>query len=137
MLSRLKVGTFYKDIYNLDQKDFEKGLDEVEVSDREEYEADELDDEEEDDSVLGGDLEIDDEERRMLELAEAEDNDSEDIEEIANKITEKIFDYVSEHLDDTIRNEVEYENPEVSGDDFETVVTLVTKNILEALYKRV
>ena len=37
--------------------------------------------------------------------------------EIANKITEKIFDYVSEHLDDTIRNEVEYENPEVSGDD--------------------
>lgn len=89
MLSRLKVGTFYKDIYNLDQKDFEKGLDEVEVSDREEYEADELDDEEEDDSVLGGDLEIDDEERRMLELAEAEDNDSEDIEEIANKITGK------------------------------------------------
>lgn len=85
----MKVGTFYKDIYNLDQKDFEKGLDEVEVSDREEYEADELDDEEEDDSVLGGDLEINDEERRMLELAEEEDNDSEDIEEIANKITGK------------------------------------------------
>lgn len=57
--------------------------------------------------------------------------------EIANKITEKIFDYVSEHLDDTIRNEVEYENPEVSGDDFETIVTLVTKNILQALYKRI
>lgn len=87
LLSRLKVGTFYKDIYNLDQKDFEKGLDEVEVSDREEYEADELEEEEEDDSVLGGDLEINDDERRMLELAEAEDNDSDDIEEIANKLT--------------------------------------------------
>ena len=57
--------------------------------------------------------------------------------EIANKITEKIFNYVSEHLDDTIRNEVEYENPEVSGDDFETVVKLVTKNILQALYEKI
>lgn len=57
--------------------------------------------------------------------------------ELANKITEKIFDYVSEHLDDTIRKEVEYENPAVSGDDFETVVTLVTKNILQALYKKI
>ena len=45
LLSRLKVGTFYKDIYNLDQKDFEKGLDEVEVSERDEYEADDLEDE--------------------------------------------------------------------------------------------
>ena len=82
LLSRLKVGTFYKDIYNLDQKDFEKGLDEVEVSERDEYEADDME-EEEDDSELGGDLEINDEERRMLELAEAEDNDSDDIEYVS------------------------------------------------------
>jgi protein MAK16 len=33
LLSRLKVGTFYKDIYNLDQKDFEQQLDENEVVD--------------------------------------------------------------------------------------------------------
>lgn len=57
--------------------------------------------------------------------------------ESANKITDKIFYYVAEHLDDTIRKEIEYENPDASGDDFETVVTLVTKNILEALYKRI
>ena len=57
--------------------------------------------------------------------------------ELADKITDKIFYYVAEHLDDTIRKEIEYENPDASGDDFETVVTLVTKNILEALYKRI
>ena len=34
LLNRLKVGTFYKDIYNLDQKDFEKQLDENEVADQ-------------------------------------------------------------------------------------------------------
>ena len=57
--------------------------------------------------------------------------------ELANKITDKIFYHVAGHLDDTIRKEIEYENPEVSGDDFETVVTLVTKNILQALYKKI
>ena len=33
LLNRLKVGTFYKNIYNLDQKDFEEQLDENEVND--------------------------------------------------------------------------------------------------------
>jgi len=36
----------------------------------------------EDDSEIGGDLEIDEDERRMLEMAEAEDLDDDDIEEI-------------------------------------------------------
>jgi protein MAK16 len=107
LLSRLKVGTFYKDIYNLDQKDFEKGLDEVEVSERDEYEADDME-EEEDDSELGGDLEIGDEERRMLELAEAEDNDSDDIEELANKITGIKRKPVQIKMEDEL--EIEYEN---------------------------
>ncbi len=34
LLNRLKVGTFYKDIYNLDQKDFTEKLDEAEVPDQ-------------------------------------------------------------------------------------------------------
>ena len=33
LLNRLKVGTFYKNIYNLDQKDFNEKLDENEVED--------------------------------------------------------------------------------------------------------
>jgi len=107
LLSRLKVGTFYKDIYNLDQKDFEKGLDEVEVSDREEYEADDLEEESEDDSVLGGDLEVNEEERRMLELAEAEDDNSDDIEEIANKLTGSKRKPVRIAMEDEM--EIEYE----------------------------
>jgi|SaaInl6LU_22_DNA_1037377.scaffolds.fasta_scaffold232727_1 hypothetical protein len=57
--------------------------------------------------------------------------------ELANKITDKIFYHVAEDIDDIIRKEIEYEDPDASGDDFETVVTLVTKNILEALYKRI
>jgi len=102
----LKVGTFYKDIYNLDQKDFEKGLDEVEVSERDEYEADDME-EEEDDSELGGDLEITEEERRMLEIGEAEDNDSDDIEELANKITGIKRKPVQIKMEDEL--EIEYE----------------------------
>lgn len=82
-------------------------MDEVEVSERDEYEADDLEEEEEDDSVLGGDLEINDEERRMLELAEAEDNDSDDIEEIANKLTGSKRKPVSFKMEDQM--EIEYE----------------------------
>ena len=33
LLNRLKVGTFYKDIYNLDKKDFEDQLNAEEVDD--------------------------------------------------------------------------------------------------------
>ena len=53
LLNRLKVGTFYKNIYNLDKEDFEQKLDENEIEDQAEYEEDEAYDEEEDDSVLG------------------------------------------------------------------------------------
>ena len=81
----------------------------MEVSERDEYEVDyNEDDEEEDDSVLGGDLEVGDEERRMLELAEAEDNDSDDIEEIANKLTGIKRKPVSFKMEDQL--EIEYEN---------------------------
>ena len=34
LLNRLKVGTFYKNIYNLDQKDFNEKLDENEIEDQ-------------------------------------------------------------------------------------------------------
>ena len=34
LLNRLNVGTFYKDIYNLDKKDFEDQLDENELPDQ-------------------------------------------------------------------------------------------------------
>ena len=65
LLNRLKVGTFYKNIYNLDQKDFIEQLDKEEVNDQTQYEIAEEDEElsSENDSELGGDLEMDEEER--------------------------------------------------------------------------
>jgi hypothetical protein len=33
LLNRLKVGTFYKNIYNLDKKEFDEKLNEMEVPD--------------------------------------------------------------------------------------------------------
>ena len=95
LLNRLKVGTFYKDIYNLDKKDFENQLDKEEVDDQLQYEIDEENDnaefdEDEDESVLGGDLELDENEKRMLELAEAEDEDElDDIENMDQKLLGK------------------------------------------------
>lgn len=75
----MKVGTFYKNIYNLDKKEFDEKLNEMEVPDQTQYEVDEENenediDEEEDDSVLGGDLligedEMDDDERELLKMA--------------------------------------------------------------------
>lgn len=61
LLNRLQVGTFYKNIYNLDKKDFEEKLAEEEIPDQTKYEVAEEDaneefDEEEDDSVLGDSL---------------------------------------------------------------------------------
>mmetsp|Transcript_17935 Transcript_17935/g.30510 ORF Transcript_17935/g.30510 Transcript_17935/m.30510 type:complete len:281 (-) Transcript_17935:53-895(-) len=93
LLNRLKVGTFYKDIYNLDKKDFENKLDENEVADQTQFEIDDENeevDEEEDDSVIGGDLEVDEEERRMLEMAELEDEDElNDIENLESKFADQ------------------------------------------------
>jgi len=43
----------------------------------------------EDDSEIGGDLEIDEDERRMLEMAEAEDFSDDDIENIEEKLLSK------------------------------------------------
>ena len=94
LLNRLKVGTFYKNIYNLDKKEFDEKLNEQELPDQTQYEVDEENenedfDEEEDDSVLGGDLmigedEMDDDERELLKMAQQEDQDS-DIEDIGEK----------------------------------------------------
>lgn len=89
------MGTFYKDIYNLDKKDFENQLDENEVADQTQYEVDEENENEEldaseDDSLLGEDLMVDEAERRMLELAEAEDADElDDIENLDEKLLGK------------------------------------------------
>ena len=80
LLNRLKVGTFYKDIYNLDQKEFNEKLDENEVDDQTQYEiADENEElSSEDEDQIGGDLELNEEERAMLEMA-----DMDDIEDLA------------------------------------------------------
>ena len=83
LLNRLKVGTFYKNIYNLDKKDFEKALEEEEVPDQTKYEMDEEDLYEDDASDITGDLELDDEERMMLEMAE--DEDAGDIEDLGQE----------------------------------------------------
>lgn len=59
LLNRLKLGTFYKNIHNLDAKNFEDQLDKNEVNDQTEQEImyEEDFEEEEDDSDIGGDLE--------------------------------------------------------------------------------
>lgn len=72
--NRLSVGTFYKNIYNLDKKDFEEKLDEAEIDDPQfEEDADEDLDEDEDDSALA-------EEERRLDEEEADE-----IEELEEK----------------------------------------------------
>ena len=94
LLNRLKVGTFYKDIYNLDKKDFEEKLNENEMPDQTQYEVDEEFeneglDAEEDENLLGGDLidenDMDEDELRMLQQAQAEDSDD-DIEDLGHKV---------------------------------------------------
>lgn len=112
LLNRLKVGTFYKDIYNLDKKDFENQLDENEVDDQTQYEVDEeIENEDldasEDDSLLGGDLEVDEAERRMLELAEAEDAD--ELDDIEN-IDEKLLGKKRKPVRIAMEQEIEYEH---------------------------
>jgi protein MAK16 len=69
LLNRLQAGT-YKDIYNLKQEDFNKALDEEEIV-ADEYEVD-VSEEEDDDSVIGGDLEDGESEMGEDELAELE-----------------------------------------------------------------
>ena len=78
LLSRLQKGT-YKDIYNLEQTEFEKALDEEELVDETRFAADvedlnadgeddDYDSEEDDDSLIGGDLDdIDEEGEEELE----------------------------------------------------------------------
>ena len=108
------MGTFYKDIYNLDQKDFKEKLDEAELPDQTKYEVeDEMEEDmSEDDSVLGGDLEIDEDERRMLEMAEAEDFSDEDIENIEEKLlSKKRKKPVKIAMEDEL--EIEYEREDV------------------------
>ena len=84
------MGTFYKNIYNLDKKEFEDQLDANEVDDQTQYEIAEEDEEltSEDDSVLGGDLEMDEEEQRMLEMAD-EVGDIEDLAEQSKIVGKK------------------------------------------------
>ena len=63
LLNRLKVGTFYKNIYNLDQKDFNEKLDENEVEDQTvKYKIDNMEELSDEDSEIAGDLELDPEE---------------------------------------------------------------------------
>ena len=100
MLNRLKVGTFYKGIYNLDKKEFEEKLEEQEEPDQTKYEVDmeqeneDFDDEEDElvmgDNLMEDELEFNEDEKRMLEMAEADDNaDLDDIENLAAKIGKK------------------------------------------------
>ena len=82
LLQRLKSGTFYpQEIYNLNQKEFEKVLEEEEVEEAEEYEVDE--DEDEVDEEF--EEEIDEEELRMLQEEEENDQESDDLEDLGDK----------------------------------------------------
>lgn len=113
LLNRLKVGTFYKNIYNLDQKEFEEKLDEEEIDDPEfEADADEDDlDEVEDDSVLA------EEEMRLLEMAEMEDQEEADeIEELeSKKLLSKRRKAVTVKREDEPEIEYEIEQEDLAG----------------------
>lgn len=112
LLNRLKVGTFYKNIYNLDQKEFQEKLDEEEIDDPAfEVDADEDVDEDEDDSVLA------EEEARLLEMAELEDQEEAD--EIENldqkKLLSKRRKAVTVKREDEPEIEYEIEQEELAG----------------------
>ncbi len=77
LLNRLQAGT-YKDIYNLQQENFNKALDEEEIVE-EEFQVDE-DSEENDDSLIGADL-GEEGEFEMSELSEGEIRELEEEEE--------------------------------------------------------
>ena len=57
LLARLQAGT-YKEIYNLEEKQFNDALDQEEEVEEKQYEVDS--EEEDDDSLIGGDLDSDD-----------------------------------------------------------------------------
>ena len=113
LLNRLKLGTFYKNIHNLDQKNFEDQLEKNEVNDQTEQEImyEEDFEEEEDDSEIGGDLEsITSDQQKLLDMAEASDDaDFNDIENLDQKILgKKRKPAVKIRMEDEI--ELEYEN---------------------------
>ena len=56
----------------------------------------------------------------------------------ANIITASIVDHIAEHLDDTIRHQIEYhDESDLSGDDFELLVSMVTKQTIEAIWNKI
>ena len=83
LLNRLKEGVYPKEIYNIDQNEFEKAIAEQEIEDEQEYEVDEesdLDSEESEDEVEHEIVEADIDEVDDLEdvdelLAEGDDED--------------------------------------------------------------
>lgn len=79
LLNRLQAGT-YKDIYNLAQENFNKALDEEEIVE-EEFQVDEDISEENDDSLIGADLDGEEGEFEMSELNEDEIRELEEEEE--------------------------------------------------------
>ena len=89
LLNRLQAGT-YKDIYNLQQENFNKALDEEEIVE-EEFQVDE-DSEENDDSLIGADLGEEGEfemselsEGEIRELEEEEENDRLQVEQVGSE----------------------------------------------------
>jgi protein MAK16 len=87
LLQRLKSGTFYpKEIYNLNQKEFNEALDEeaVEEEDQVEYE---MDQEEENEDEYDEEVEevLDEDEIARLEAEQARDDSDSDLEDLAGR----------------------------------------------------
>ena len=76
LLSRLKEGVYPKEIYNLDQQQFEDALRQNEIEEEKEYEVDEMSDDEEEES---------EDERELVEADIDEIEDLEDLEEVENE----------------------------------------------------
>ena len=74
LLNRLQQGT-YKDIYNLQESEFNEALDEEEINEPE-FAVDDIS-EEDDDSIIGGDLDSDDFDMEFEEEGEDEISEQE------------------------------------------------------------
>ena len=56
----------------------------------------------------------------------------------ANKITDSIIEHIKDHLYDTIRHQIEYhDESDLSGDDYELLVSMVSKQTIELLWKSI
>jgi protein MAK16 len=108
LLNRLKEGVYPKEIYNIDQREFEKAIAEEEVEEEQEYEVDDI-----------SDYDEESEEEYEKELVEADLDEVDDLEDIDEDMAAAMDDDEGEGDEDVKRGrkggrmvEIEYEMDE-------------------------